>query len=140
MNRQHGSHGQIKMDPTGGATAVLVASMSAWNMSMARDHVDVTSFGDTNKISVLGLPDYKGTLGGWFDTDDTSIFDAAMGNVAVMLELIPTSLVPLIMWSGLAWLDAAIDVKATGAISMTGNWSAAGPWTAALTGTLTKAA
>jgi len=133
MNRQHGSHGQIKMDPTGGATTALIASMNAWTLNMARDRADVTAFGDTNKIYVQGLPDYKGTIGGWFDTDELSVFEAAMGNVAVALELIPTSLMPTIFWQGLAWLDAAIDVKSTGAVAVTGNWTAAGNWTFAST-------
>jgi len=129
MTRIHGSQGQIKMDPTGGATPVLVASMNAWALNATRDRADVTAFGDTNKIYVQGLPDYKGTLGGWLDADDTSFFTAAMGNVAVALELIPDALVPTILWKGLAWLDASVDVKSTGAVSITGNWTAAGPWT-----------
>ena len=76
MNRMYGSEGQIKMDPTGagGITAVAVASMNAWTLNMARDKADVTAFGDPNKVYVQGKPDIKGTIGGWFDTDDVAIF------------------------------------------------------------------
>lgn len=129
MNRMYGSKGQIMMDPTGGATAVALASMNAWTLNMARNKADVTSFGDPNLVYVQGLPDIKGTLGGWYDSDDLAIFDAALGEVAVMLKLIPSTLLATMFWTGLGWLDASIDVKATGAISLAGNFVAAAGWT-----------
>jgi len=134
MNRMYGSKGQIKMDPAppadpAPAVPVALASMNAWTLNMARNKADVTSFGDPNLVYVQGLPDIKGTLGGWYDSDDLAIFDAALGDVAVALELIPSTLMPTFLWTGLAWLDASIDVKATGAISLSGNFVAAAGWT-----------
>jgi hypothetical protein len=129
----YGSKGQIKADPTGvgGATAIAVASMASFTLNMARNKADVTSFGDPNLVYVQGLPDIKGTIGGWFDSDELTIFDIAMGDVACFLELIPSTIVTPtpIMWSGKAWLDASIDVKATGAVSVAGNFVAADAWT-----------
>jgi hypothetical protein len=129
----YGSKGSIKADPTGvgGPTAVEVASMASFTLNMARNKADVTSFGDANLTYVQGLPDIKGTLGGWFDSDELTIFDIAMGDVACFLELIPSTIVTPtpIMWSGKAWLDASIDVKATGAVSVAGNFVAADNWT-----------
>jgi hypothetical protein len=125
----HGSHGEIKLDPTGGATAVTLASMNAWTLNMARDKADVTAFGDPNKVYVQGLPDLKGTLGGWYDSDELDMFDVAMGDVAAALELVPSTLMPTFLWKGLAWLDTSIDVKATGAIAVSGNFVAAAGWT-----------
>lgn len=133
MNRMYGSKGSIKADPTGagGVTAVEVASMASWTLNMARNKADVTSFQDANLTYVVGLPDIKGSLGGWFDSDELTIFDIAMGDIACFLELIPSTIVTPtpIMWSGKAWLDAAIDVKATGAVSVSGTFVAAGDWT-----------
>jgi hypothetical protein len=129
MNRMYGSKGAIEMDPTGGSTAVPLASMNAWTLNMARNKADVTSFGDPNLVYVQGLPDIKGTLGGWYDSDDLAIFDAALGEVSVLLKLIPSTLLPTMLWTGLGWLDASIDVKATGAISIAGNFVAAAGWT-----------
>lgn len=130
----YGSHGEIKMDPAPAvpplpASAVAVASMNSWTLNMARDKADVTAFGDPNKVYVQGLPDIKGTIGGWWDTDETAIFDAALGELAVYLELSPSTLFPTFLWKGLAWLDAAIDVKATGAVGISGNFVAAAGWT-----------
>jgi len=125
----YGSKGEISLDPTGGTAAVALASMNAWTLNMARDKADVTAFGDPNKVYVQGLPDIKGTLGGWFDTDEMNMFDVALGDVAAALQLTPSTLFPTFLWKGLAWLDAAVDVKATGAISVSGNFVAAAGWT-----------
>ena len=76
-----------------------------------------------------GLPDIKGTLGGWYDNTDLELFDAAAGDVAVMLELIPNTLAATHLWSGLVYLDASVNVSATGAVSISSNFVGAGPWT-----------
>ena len=133
MNRMYGSHGSIMIDPSPATPpvagdSVTVASMNSWTLSMARDKADVTAFQDTNKVYVQGLPDIKGTVGGWFDTDDVTIFDVALGEVAALLTLTPSTLFPTFLWKGLAWLDASIDVKATGAVSVSGNFVAAAGW------------
>jgi hypothetical protein len=129
--RVHGYKGQVKLDPAGGTgtSAVAVASLNAWSLDMARDKVDVTAFGDVNKQYVQGLMDLKGTIGGWWDSAASGpIFDAAEGDTPVWLDLIPTTLEPTFLWSGLAYLDASINVSSTGAVSISSNFVAAGPW------------
>jgi len=118
------------MDPTGGATAVAVADINSWTLNLARDTADVTAFQDTNKQYVTGLPDIKGTYGGWYNSVSYQvIFDAALGNIAVMLKLEPSSLDATNFFTGLAYIDAAINVPANGAVSISGNFVGAGPWT-----------
>lgn len=132
--RKHGSKGQIKMDPAGGSTTVAVADLNAWTLDMARDNVDVTAFGDVNKQYVLGLPDVKGTYGGWWNSASSpSLFTVAQGTVPVTLELIPSTDEATFKFAGLAYLDASIECSATGAISLSGNFVAAGAWTLATT-------
>src|SRR5215471_13620360 len=115
--RIHGSKGQMLMDPTGGATAVAVADINSWTLNLARDTADVTAFQDTNKQYVTGLPDIKGTYGGWYNSVSYQvIFDAALGNIAVMLKLEPSSLDATNFFTGLAYIDAAINVPANGAV------------------------
>jgi hypothetical protein len=129
MARIHGSHGEVMMDPTGGATPVAVASLNKWSLDMARDTADVTAFGDTTKQYVMGLPDVKGSIGGWWDSATSpDLFDVALGNVAAFLKLIPSSLEPLFFFSGLAYLSASIEVSATGAVSISGSFVGAGDW------------
>lgn len=129
-DRIHGAHGQIKMDPTGGATTVVVASLNGWDLDMATDKVNVTAFGDPNKVYVQGLPDIKGTYKGWYDpVDGLVIFDVAFGTTKPTLELIPSDLLPLQMFAGKGLLDSKISVASDGAVSVGGSFVAAGPWT-----------
>ena len=130
MARQHGSLGQVLIDPAGGSTYVAVASLNAWTLDMSRDRSDATAFGDTNRVYTQGLPDIKGTFGGWWDptTSPEEIFDVAMGAVAVGLKLVPSTLTATAFFSGLAYLDASINVGSGGTISVGGSYVAAGPW------------
>lgn len=118
------------IDPAGATAYVAVGSLNAWTLDQTRETVDVTAFGDTNKQYVVGLPDVKGTFAGWWDdaTTPDDIFAIAGGATPVGLKLVPSSLVAASFFSGLAYLDASINVSATGAIDISGNWVAAGPW------------
>jgi hypothetical protein len=130
MARIHGKKGEIKMDPTGGATAVTVADMNAWTLDMAKDRVEVTAFQDVNKQRVAGLPDYSGTVSGWWSSASAGVFfDAVLGDTAVMLHLVPNTLEPTFFFEGLANLDGSVNVSATGAVAIAGKWDAAGNWT-----------
>jgi len=134
MARIHGSRGQVLMDPTGGSTLVVVADMAAWTLDMDRDVVDVTAFGDTNKQSVLGLPNYSGTFAAFYNAPTVGIvIDAIMGSVAVNLKLVPDALaIATNFFAGLAYLSGGLNVSATGAVTMSGKYVAAGNWTATL--------
>ena len=130
MARIHGKRGQVKIDPTGGNTPVMVSSVDAFSIDLSKDRVDVTCFGDTNKVTVLGLPAYSGDLSGCWDsaTTPTEIFAVIFGDVAAMLHLIPDSLEPTFLFKGLANLDGSLDVSAKGAVKWSGKFDAAGPW------------
>jgi hypothetical protein len=130
MARRHGSKGQVKMDPTGGATTEVVGDINSWTLDLARDKEDVTCFGDPNKQYVLGLPDIQGEIGGvWNELTSPDFLRIALGDVPVMLELIPSTLTPTHMFKGLAYLDAGLECAADGAVTINGSFVAAGPWT-----------
>lgn len=129
--RIHGKHGQIKMDPTGagGVGLVVVADMSEWTLDMAKDRVEVTAFGDANKQRVAGLPDYSGTVAGWWNSATSpAFFRVVLGEVPALLNLIPDELEPTYLFAGLGNLDGSVNVSATGAVSIAGKWDAAGNW------------
>ena len=130
MARRHGSKGQVKMDPTGGATTVAIGALNAWSLSLERDKADVTCFGDTTKQYVLGLPDISGDLNGvWDEALSPELIRVALGEVAVMLELIPSTTTPTHMFTGLAYLSTGVDCPADGAVTMKGSFVGAGDWT-----------
>lgn len=70
MARIHGKSGQVLMDETGSSpfTPTALADISAFTLNLSSERVPVTAFGDTNIVRVTGLPDFSGTLAGfWLD-------------------------------------------------------------------------
>jgi len=118
------------MDPTGGDVAVVVASLNSWSLDLGRERADATCFGDVNKVYVQSLPNIEGDLGGvWDELASQVLFAVALGDVAPLLKLIPSTLAPTYLFTGLAYLDAGIEVNADGVIAVKGSFAAAGPWT-----------
>ncbi len=130
-DRIHGKNGLVKMDPTGvgGATAVAVASLNKWDLDMAKDHVKVTCFGDTNHVYVDGLPDLKGAYSGFYDpADGLVIFDVIFGDVKPYLELLPDAGDIAMAFSGKGLMDGKISVDSNGGVAISGSFVGAGPW------------
>lgn len=132
MAQQHGSDGNVLIDPAGGSTYVAV-ELDSWTLDLTRDREETTPFQAANKRYVQGKPDIKGTIGGVWNsaTTPTQIFDIAMGSAAVGLKLVPSTLTPTIFFSGLGYIDASINVNSKGAIKVTGTFVGAGDWTLA---------
>lgn len=128
MSRYAGNKGQVLLSTTGSGTATVAVSLSQWSLDKATDKIDVTAFGDTNKVYVQGLPDIKGSLSGWFDSADDALFDGAESADGIKIYLYPSSLVTTIYHYGTAWLDASISVDVKGACSVSGSFVAAGAW------------
>lgn len=130
-----GSKGQVKLASE--SPGVVMSSLNKWALNQARDRTEVTCFGDENKTYVQGLKDIKGTISGYLNFGDGSpvsggneaILDAADGDDAVLLELVPSTVEAGRYFSGLAYLDANIEVDAKGAISLSSSFVAAGNWT-----------
>jgi hypothetical protein len=126
-----GRYGKVKYDPTGvgGPTAVEIISINGFKLSMKTNYEDVTCFGDLNLVYIPGLKDVSGTLQGFWNSADTTLFDAADAPTPGFLELIPNSgtTESAFFWSGLAYMDADIDCTLM-APKISGTFKAAGPW------------
>lgn len=132
--RLHGKNGRIQMDAAGGSSVITLGDLNAWTLDMSTDRTVVTAFGDTNVRRVAGLPDYAGTLGGWWNAVTSSspaYFAAVLAGNPVTLRLMPNTNDPTAYFQGLANIDGSVNVSATGAISTSGKWDAAGNWTMA---------
>lgn len=77
---------------------------------------------------VQGLRDIKGTLTGFWDSADDSLFDASESADGIKMYLYPASIASTIYFYGPAWVDASINVDVNGAIGVTGNFVANGAW------------
>lgn len=136
MARIHGRYGQIEL----GTPAEIVGSVQKWTLNSARDYVDVTCFGDPNKVYVPGLRDISGSIAFVYNLDvgipaagdSEAIFAAAESPDPVEVKLTPSSLDVTHHWSGPAYLDVqSLDVDVKGAVTGVSNFKASGAWTRA---------
>lgn len=128
MAIKSGRDGQVLYDAAG-TTPVLIISINKFKLSQKMDKINVTCFGDPNKVYVPGLPDVSGSLAGFWNSAERTIFIAATATEPGLLELVPNSNEPTFKWSGLAYLSADLDTSVEGAPAISGEFMAAGPWT-----------
>lgn len=126
-----GRYGQVLWDPAGVApgTPVLIVSLNNWKASFKTDKIDVTCFGDENKVYVPGMKDVSGSVSGFWNSDDPTLFEAADSPTPGLLKLVPNSTEATFFWSGPAYMDADLDTSVDGAPAVSGTWMAAGTWT-----------
>jgi len=133
-----GRYGTVSWDPTGTppvppATAPLIISLNKWKASFKTDKLDVTCFGDVNRVYIPGMKDVSGTVAGFWNSAEIALFEAADAEAPGFLALAPNSTEPDFNWSGSAYMDADIDCSVDGAPTVSGTFMAAGPWTFAHT-------
>ncbi len=130
MSIKTGRYGSVKWDatPASPETPSTIISLNAWKMSLKTDYAEVTCFGDLNKVWVPGLPDFTGSLGGFWNSSNTVMFDAVRAATPGFLELMPNSTEPTFVFKGLAYMDVDIDCSLQ-APKVSGSFRAAGPWT-----------
>src|SRR5690349_11970232 len=100
-----GRKGAIYMSTSGAGAASLVPGQSAFSLNMATDKIEVTSFGDSNKVYVQGLPDVQISFSGHWDDTSDAIYDASVSTTAVKMYLYPSTDAPSKYWYGTAWVD-----------------------------------
>jgi len=124
MARKHGRNGRLYVDIAGGGSASPVTFLNNWSISFNVDNVDVTSFGDTNKVYVAGLPDTSGSFSGYFDSSAAQLYTAAVDGVARAFYLYPDT-ADATYWFGNALFDFSVSSAVDGAVTVSGDWSAA---------------
>lgn len=116
--------------PTGG---IRLAAKSEWSLQRNRDYVDATSFGDSNKTYLAGLPNVQGNFSGFLDASgDLLLNSATSGDTTIFLfasdgTLAGDSVVMVAHGPGL--MDANVTVSNTDAARVTGEFRASGAWT-----------
>lgn len=83
----HGKGGGVKL---GTPTANLVAAMNEWTLTSDADEVDITQFGDTDKVWMAGFKNGSLRFSGFYDQADTyqgDLHDAFDAGTEVHLQL-----------------------------------------------------
>jgi hypothetical protein len=125
--RKHGNKGAIYLGGAKGAGGTLVAAKAQWSLSRARDTVDVTSFGDTNKVYVAGLADVSGTYNGPYDTSGDLMLQASADDPQ-LIYLYSDEAATEEVAHGSGFIDATVTVAANDAQRIQGNYRASGAW------------
>jgi len=123
MAERHGKNGRLLV-------GAVVLKMVKTSLSFAMEKVEVSGYGDPNKIYVLGKKDVNGTISGFWDDANDLLFDTIDAGAAVMTYFYPDAVnAPTQYWYGLGLFDGGINGDSNGAVAVSGTLSAAGPWT-----------
>jgi len=124
----HGKNGAIYINGPKG-TGTKVALKTEWTLNLNRDYVDATVFGDTNKTYLAGLKDISGTYAGLMDNAGDLLVNATDSGEIVTYLYSDDGAAPVLLGSGPALHDSAINCSNTDAVRVSGNFRANGPWT-----------
>jgi hypothetical protein len=127
MSRIHGRRGQLYVGiASQGAVASPVPFLGKWTITFANDDVDVTAFGDVNKVYVSGLPDVGGTYDGFIDTTTAQLYTAASDGLDRAFYLYMDNSITTSYWYGRATFDFNATGGVSEAVAINGAWKAAG--------------
>jgi hypothetical protein len=127
--RIHGRNGRLYAAITSSGTAEPIAFLSKWSIGFASDTVDVTAFGDTNSVTVQGLPKVSGSFSGFYDDATAQLYTAATDGISRKVYLYPSTSTSTQYWYGTATFDFNVDADVNGAVTVTGDWNATSAWT-----------
>lgn len=125
MARSHGRNARLYADLPGTGAATPVLNQAAFQVVDTTDKQDVTSFGDSNHVYVVGLPDDKGNWSGFLDTTGGDFYTAARDGVDRKFYFyIDTVNAPTAYFYGKAFFDQTTDVAVGAASKISGTWTA----------------
>lgn len=127
MGRIAGRKGRVYFEVASGSTAIPLAFVSKWSINAQTDKIDVTSFEDSNKTYVAGLPDASGTFEGFYDDASAQTYTAATDGVARKFYLYPTVASTSTYWFGTVLADFSANGDVAGGVAFSASWSAASP-------------
>lgn len=132
MARIKGSGGDVYVDQSalGNGSASPLRYASKWTLDGETEQIEVTAFGDSTKTYIAALPNAQGTITGFYDdtatTGSIALFAMAQSGVARKTYLYPkTPSTSGPYWFGTANWSVSYDVDVSGAVAISGTWSAA---------------
>lgn len=126
MSRLAGRSGRLYVGlATSAAAAEPVTFLRQWSIDFTTDDIEVTAFGDSNKVYVAGLPDASGAFSGFYDDATAQLYTAATDGAARRFYLYPTTADVLEYFWGTATFDFSVEAAVDGAVTVAGSWKAA---------------
>jgi hypothetical protein len=125
----HGKNAAIYLGGAKGSGGIKVADKTEWTLQRNRDYVDATTFGDTNKTYLAGLPNVQGTFAGLLDTSGDLLLDAATSDAMQIYLYADDGASPVLIANGPGFIDGTVTASVNDAIRYTGEFRAQGAWT-----------
>jgi len=121
-----GRKGRVYIDNTSAGTgsATPIANLNTWGLDSTTDKTEVTSFSDTSKTYVVGLPDGSISFGGFWDTAAGSQYNITTSVAAGRKFYLYPSTDNAQYFFGLAHFDLSITQTVSGAVEISGTGSA----------------
>jgi hypothetical protein len=126
LSARHGRNGRFYANVTSAGTAEPIPFLNKWSVNFTGDYPEVTAFGDPNKVYVAGLPDFSGTIAGFYDDATAQFYTAAVDGAARKFYLYPDIVnKPARYWFGTAFLDFSMDGGTADGIAISSSIKAA---------------
>ena len=125
----HGKNGAIYLGGAKGSGGVKVATKTEWTLQRNRDYVDATTFGDTNRTYLAGLPNVQGTFAGLLDVSGDLLLNAATSDATQIYLYADDGVSPVLIANGPGFIDGSVTASVTDAMRYTGEFRAQGAWT-----------
>lgn len=125
----HAKDAVVYISPDGTTAASLLNGATEWSLDMSTDTVEVTAFGDVNKVYVQGLPDIQGSINGFVQDTEDKWFKAQRSTTAVKFYLYWSKNMTGKYIYGTGWLSISLSNTISAANEISANFIAAGPWT-----------
>ena len=127
MARIHGRSGKLYVGiASDTASAEAIAYVSKISLNFETDDVEVTAFGDTNKVYVSGLPDCSGSFSGFYDDATAQTYTAATDGLARRFYWYPkTPSTAGPYWFGTGIFDFTVESGVADAATISGTFKAA---------------
>jgi hypothetical protein len=125
VGRQAGRNARIYVGHASGAEASPLAYQAEWTINFGTPKLDVTAFGDPNKVTVNGLPESTGGFSGFYDDTSNQTYTAAVDGVARKMYLYPNANLATRYFFGTVNPDVSFGGAVAGAITVSSAWEAA---------------
>lgn len=118
---------EIWCDTSSGASsaAAPVSYLAEWSLDQTTDTIEVTSFGDTTKTYVTGLPDAQGSMSGFLNIGTATFKYLADGNARKTYVYMTSDRTEYFF--GTCRYSASYQGSVGGALQVSLNWVAATP-------------
>jgi hypothetical protein len=125
IGRNAARNARVLFDMSGSGTATLLAYQADWAINFGSPKIDVTAFGDPNKVTVAGLPEATGSFSGFYDDTSAQTYTAAVDGLPRRFYLYPNTNLLTRYFFGTINADINFGGSVAGAVTVSSAWEAA---------------